>query len=283
MATLHALRFLDATLLLSSGVGDADGFRPEVARVYKAYLLNMDRAKSLLRLPGLVEDIAAIEARVFAEFESKRRSVKSQEEHDAVEKEANAAELAAVKSHLSGDFIPSVGAGITALGLENLSKEIPELRAPLEATLQSVLIQAWLAFEVLAKQLWGEAQRQSKSSFVSLTERELASKNFGFRSRSGIRSTYSHSFSFDPKIDGALDKENIDPLALLRNALVHNGGNVDKHFKAGTNLAALTRFAALDCDDPIEIDGPLLNVTINLVTGAVFDLCAGVDDWLENH
>ena len=161
----------------------------------------------------------------------------------------------------------------------------PYIHGIFEGVLKTIIIQAWGAFEALARMLWEKALESGNASIVRPTEKEWKKERLGFGSRGGIRRSFDFGFRIhNAPIRSGLDPQIIDPLAVMRNVLVHHAGKVDADFIGHRDgLTMLDGFSALPLNAKIEIDGA---VTRNLVDPAIergYALIVAIDAWLVAH
>lgn len=152
-----------------------------------------------------------------------------------------------------------------------------------ENVLKALVIQAWSAFEEMAKYVWRRAESLNRADFKIPTEKQLRSREFpmGFSSRGKIRNIYEFSFG-NSDIDATIDAKFIDPLAFLRNSLTHNGGRSDKEFREGAaDFDILKPYMDLDDTQMIPFDGVFVKSAIEPAITAGYNLIQQVDNWLE--
>ena len=153
----------------------------------------------------------------------------------------------------------------------------------LESLIKSLITGAWTAIEVLAEMLWTRTHEE-KTSFPILTKTEQG--KIGFRSRSKIRFSFLTSYGNDPDIMRSLNNHAVDALALLRNAIVHNAGLVDKEFRKGMESQSnppspyLDRYIGLGDGSPILLDGDVVRSIIDSSFVSGYDLIDSVDKWM---
>ena len=97
------------------------------------------------------------------------------------------------------------------------------------ALVQSVVVQAWGAFEVLCDDLWKDVDKAKPHLRQAMSNGQI--KELSFRSRGKIRKSYESLFKTDDsEIRAALAPTAIDALAVMRNLLVHSNGHIDDFF-----------------------------------------------------
>jgi len=106
----------------------------------------------------------------------------------------------------------------------------------------------------------------------------------GFDSRSKIRDTFAFGFKSDPYVMTHLERQKIDPLALLRNILVHHGGKIDSIFKNDAAYhASLKSFSTMNDGEIIPFDGKMVVSVIEPAITSGYNLIAAVDEWVERN
>lgn len=113
----------------------------------------------------------------------------------------------------------------------------------------------------------------------------VASKRVKFTSLTDIREAYSLAFSEKCKkmkpdaIDAALANQSLDLLSLVRNLLVHKGGQADSVYeKDSKNIPNAPK---LGFRGKIQIDGKFASDLVNPAIRCGVDLLKAVDRWLE--
>lgn len=150
--------------------------------------------------------------------------------------------------------------------------------------LKALTIQAWATFEAMTKELWQSVNESSNSSFARPTGVEWTDKRLGFDARNKIRDTFAFSFKDDPLVMKHLERKCIDPLALLRNLLVHHGGKVDAIFKRDAAYHdSLKQFSLLNDGAIIPFSGPMVVSVIQPAISSGYNLIASVDDWIKRN
>lgn len=154
----------------------------------------------------------------------------------------------------------------------------PTIYGPLTNLLRSVIVQSWLAFEVLSEDLWLGVMKENPTLLTK-------PKQVRFRSRKGIREAYTETFTADnTALIAALSNTAIDALALVRNVIVHKAGKADRDFLAGCQTTpSLSSFSTLNLEDSIFVDGVLFRSIVADGLKAVYGLIVAVDDWLRAH
>lgn len=191
------------------------------------------------------------------------------------------------KDLLQKDGIPEI-----RLKMTHSSKTLDQLLAgfPQEVSdifsnvLRALTIQAWATFEAMTKELWQSVRDSSNKSFSRPTGQEWSNMKLGFDARSKIKDTFEFSFNNDPNIMNHLERSKIDPLALLRNILVHHGGKVDSKFKtAAAYHTSLKQFSTMGDNEIIPFNGPMVVSVIEPAITSGYNLIVAVDEWIEMH
>lgn len=154
-----------------------------------------------------------------------------------------------------------------------------------EGILKTILVQSWAAFEALTRTLWKKLEASSHTSIYRPDDKEWRRSQLGFGSRRTIRRTYEAVFPLDQfAILAALDPQTIDPLAILRNVIVHHAGKVDQTFKNECRqFPVLASLQNLALDAHILIDGVLVRDVVDPALSGGYSLILAVDDWLARH
>lgn len=152
------------------------------------------------------------------------------------------------------------------------------------AILQSMVIQAWTAFEVLAEDIWKRVNTKRPKLRAGITNR-CWRKECGFRSTLKLSNTYRHTFRHDNvDILAAIDNTTVKALALARNVLVHSGGQIDEMFiKQRVGIPELRCIRGKKKGYSITFTGPLVRRLIDPTVVKGFDLVRAVDQWLISH
>jgi hypothetical protein len=176
----------------------------------------------------------------------------------------------------------------------------------MEALLASTAIQSWMAFEVLASDLWVRAidygpvrlrkrvARKALKAEKSDDPADLISdddidhdpqKRYGsyllqarkvsFGRLSFIKSNYETAFSDKVKDVFKSDKQ-IDALSAFRNALIHAGGKADAHFRK--QVAKFPEYSKFKKNRKIALDGQLVAKLRTAATKVGTGLLHYVDD-----
>ncbi len=175
---------------------------------------------------------------------------------------------------------------------ENICCQLPSSYGAFRALLQSMVIQAWGAFEVMAEDLWRRVVKQRPRLDTRTKDEKRWS---GHRSRSKIAKLYSFTFRVDNKaIMRAVDGHRVHALGIVRNVLVHSGGVIDKTFaddrkpfspkgekQRGGKYLKWVRGRRVGYKIPFT--GTIVRGLIDPVTPLGFDLVRAVDQWLITH
>jgi len=157
--------------------------------------------------------------------------------------------------------------------------------AALHAHLQSIIIQAWSAFEIVAEDLWKKCFAEGLSSIAMPTKQEMDRQKIGFRSRLKMRNGYFYVFNRDnAELASVLNNQGIDALSLMRNVLVHSAGTIDQRFLDDSDgIAALSPIRANGPGARIEVNGKLVRELVDPVILAGFNLVQALANWLYKH
>jgi len=155
----------------------------------------------------------------------------------------------------------------------------------LHGLLQTIIIQAWSAFEVLAEDLYKNTLKEGLSSIAPYTDKERQKHWLGFASRERIRNTFAFVFKVDnSRIISALSSTDLDALALVRNVLVHKAGVIDGIFLSGSKpLPQIAYFHGLGLGKEILLTGDWVRKLVDPVIPIGFDLLNAVDSWIQAH
>ena len=161
----------------------------------------------------------------------------------------------------------------------------PYVHGIFESVLKTIVIQSWGTFEALTRMIWARAIESSNGSLVRPTDKEWKRERLGFGSRTAIRRTFEFGFNADnTDIRAALSASVIDPLAVLRNVLVHHAGKVDQSFKDDSDgLPLLATYRAQNLNTPILIDGVLVFSVVDPALNSGYQLIRAIDTWLASH
>jgi hypothetical protein len=178
----------------------------------------------------------------------------------------------------------------------------------LDATMPSLIISAWTAFETLCEDLlkkaiqispslsppqgWKTRRKMPKWEGVSLTgniqthsavfKKPPGADVLGFRSIKAIRDAYWITFFVDrAAIDRTLHHRSIDNLYAVRNILVHTGGRVDDIFLKRT--IGVKMFSAAKLDKTLQLDFRMVKNMVVPIFNRGITLFAAVNRWLLDH
>lgn len=183
-----------------------------------------------------------------------------------------------------GRFSKRNGANMMKLIHRYGYQDSPEL----ESILVYMLLSTWTAFEVLAEDLVLEAIKEHPQCFRFLTGKE----KWGFRSRRRIRESYKIAFPTDDgDIVSAVNSDDMEALALLRNVLVHKRGRADKDFRDGVSdfmrerpaSKLLSSFVTLQDNDAVIVTGETIRSIIPPMMKTGGELLVAVDRWILAH
>ena len=257
-------------------------------RVAQAYTDNLLRVQSMTSIPGFAfmhgEDWGYAINAVSASFPSLKKG--SDEFADMAKSTFDANREKYVKQEFYRHYREATG------NAENICCQLPSSHQAYHALLQSMVIQAWGAFEVMAEQLWNRVIKQ-RPSLNKLTAKEK--RLSGPRSRTKLANLYRWTFRTD---NGAIlrvvDSKRVHSLAIVRNVLVHSGGRIDNVFIADRKNAKKDfrprgKMTPLNCirgnatGYKILFTGAMVRGLIDPVTPLGFDLVRAVDRWLNTH
>ena len=156
-------------------------------------------------------------------------------------------------------------------------------RNALHGLLQSMVIQAWSAFEILAEDLWQRVNAKRPELRAAITGKEW--NTCGFKSRSRIANAYKLTFRVDNNdIARVVDNTALHALAIARNVLVHSGGRIDAMFiRDRKNIPELKRIKGRKEGYLIVFTGDLVRYLIDPLPSLGFGLVKAVDQWLILH
>jgi len=154
-----------------------------------------------------------------------------------------------------------------------------------EGVLKTIVIQSWAAFEALTRMLWEKISQSGNRSVVLPTDKQWRKDQLGFGSRGRMRKTFDFAFTVDnAAIQSALHRAAIDPLAVLRNVIVHHVGRIDQDFKDHSDgLAILEPYRLQDLNTPIEVDGVLVQSVVDPAISSGYSLIRAIDNWITSH
>ena len=171
----------------------------------------------------------------------------------------------------------------------------------LHSLLQTVIIQTWIAFEVLAEDLLKRVLKRRPSLDTRLSWHGDERQQSGYRSRGKIANYYRWTFRTDnADILAVVDTSAIHALAILRNSLVHCGGLVDKDFQDDRKgffkgvvkskataqrfpIPELKRIKGRAIGYRIPFTGSMVRSFVDPVVPLGFALVKAVDGWLHDH
>ncbi|MEZ0388160.1 MAG: hypothetical protein ACAI34_13900 [Verrucomicrobium sp.] len=182
------------------------------------------------------------------------------------------------------------------------AKEHPDISEGVHSILQGMVIGFWTAIEVCLGDLLKEVKdgsaiaQQGSGEAVRIVRMQRASRKLppaqlkprspkdSITSMLGAREAYARAFSCDSiAVDRALASTSFDSVALIRNALVHNNGAVDKIFRErAAGIRNLNRFSKSGCKQ-IRIAGQLVKHLIVGALPSVVALVKSADRWLTKN
>jgi hypothetical protein len=179
--------------------------------------------------------------------------------------------------------------------VEKMWSGTPWMHDALHYYLQTLIIQAQIAHEVLTEELCKNALELGLKSTVSPTPKQWNS--LGFISRKKTRDTYEFVFPIDnTKIKDILYSPHIDALALVRNVLIHKAGIIDSKFldamtgapiKPGAPstppLPALSYFGNLGLRKKLLITGESVRKLLDPAIPLGYALIDAIENWIFSH
>ncbi|MDB6120576.1 MAG: hypothetical protein JWO08_4357 [Verrucomicrobiaceae bacterium] len=188
----------------------------------------------------------------------------------------------------------------------------PSIRYGVNGVLDSMVVSAWTAFEVMAGDLWETALNDHPKYLASLSSDGLKELKLSYLERNdydlrkkmgsihrdvgtykfqiltgekGIQRAYKDAFHKDgDRVRAAISNKAFEALAVIRNILVHKQGKADRKFlKECKGLPGMEKWAALNEGDKIQLQGEDVG---SLVSASFIGGCAlisAVDEWLTAH
>jgi hypothetical protein len=179
--------------------------------------------------------------------------------------------------------------------------------------LAAVVTGTWTAFETLAESIWETALNEHPQGLAALDG--VAGKNrkrgdepkslplpilqkyrydlsshmgtilkdrYPFDRLEGIQRAYSDAaFEDDQKILGLILRSELQVLAAIRNALIHNGGIIDEEYLKHRKILPSPAVGAVGT--PIALDGEIVAAVVIPVVQIAGQLIAVIDDWLSSR
>ena len=138
------------------------------------------------------------------------------------------------------DFIRSLLAG-AILNLDTFIAQTENAGEIFESFLNGILIQAWTSIEVLTRDLLRLSIQKHPECFGSMPAEEVTRlSTHSFQKLETIRSAYGLAFSGSVPVVNPINEQCVDALYLLRNLLVHRGGQIDAKFLGECGAKYLT-------------------------------------------
>ena len=155
----------------------------------------------------------------------------------------------------------------------------------LHGLLQTIVIQAWSAFEVLTEDLYRNCLDENLTSIKAFDRKDANRHKLGFASRERIRNTYPFVFNIDnAAIKKPLSLDALDALALVRNVFIHKAGIIDQMFMDGSvNVNQLAALRGHGKDTEIQLTGGMVRALVDPVIPIGYDLLSAVDSWIFAH
>lgn len=265
---------------------------PECRAVAKSYIKNLTRAHSLSMIPGFAfmngEDWGNYVAYAVCELG------KDENSKEVIERAERMFVDARNKRHPSQSIFDYREA------VENVEKILQPkslMHDALFGMFESMIVQAWGAFEVLAEDLWKGVTKKRPALNTNSSWPGNWKNAPGFRARSRLANAYRWTFKIDnADILSVVDNTAVHALGIVRNVLVHSGGRIDPAYQKdrlgmlipppGTPLISipeLRKIRGRKLGYKINFDGPLTRHFIDPVTPLAFKLVKSVDEWLIAH
>jgi hypothetical protein len=175
-------------------------------------------------------------------------------------------------------LIANWGAG----AIKNMLRFSVGMDTSLEALLSSIVVEAWIAFETLASDLWVRAvdlsptlrkrvnartPRADRSDLQLPEQLQIdPARRFGSSLREARKVSFqrlpyivrNYEIAFGAKIKSAFKADNsyIYALSAFRNAIIHNGGRADAEFVK--RVADFKEFALIKPKQKLKLDGDLV-------------------------
>ena len=271
-------------------------------RAYNCYVSNLARAHQLTLIPGY--SFWSGSDWCEALFEAMQKTGVADSNDSRVIKRASAKFFTRYKRVKVRDAAQKLH--FAKSNVEIVLSRSAKMKDSLVGMLESLVVQTWTAYEVLAEQLMrGALKERPKLDLRDTPQWKGAKKaHSGFRSRSNIANYYRWVFETNSsEILAVVDSSAIHALGVLRNSLVHCGGTIDKQFKddrkgffkgvppAKEHRATAPRIAipelalvkGKELGYRIRFTGELVSAFIFPVVSLGFDLVKAVDKWLYTH
>jgi len=265
-------------------------FRP----VWSTYVHNITRARSLVVVPGYAYLLGSDWQLSLAE--ARRRKSAPNESTPEILKYATKLLLHNMVNQDRKERADNLEG---AMGdSEYLMSKVRITREALEVVLESMIVQSWAAFEVLAEDLYLKAIGNRPSLDKRDAWKMIRARNnqFGFQSRNKIANLYRWTFEPDNStMLRVLDSPAFHALGIARNVLAHSAGLIDSDFQRhrkgvivfGSSIPIpipqFRRVRGRKIGYRIRFTGDFAKELINPVTILAFDLVKAVDKWFIDH
>jgi hypothetical protein len=142
--------------------------------------------------------------------------------------------------------------------------------------LNSIIIQAWTAFELLTEDLLCMSMALHPECF------KVGEFSKRFTSRDAMIRSYKRALHVNAGIVlQFIDNREIDALSLLRNVMVHKGGRADAWFiRDIKKCPEMTPFHSLNEGEPVLLNGHILCKSIDPAMKCGYSLSQAMSDWL---
>ncbi len=151
----------------------------------------------------------------------------------------------------------------------------------LHVLLQSIIVQAWTAFEILAGDLTNGVCRLNPQSFSG---GRLPKKGFNVKRMESLYDSFRIAFPDEPDIKSKIEDPAIKALGLLRHLIAHKNGIVDqKHIEQCGQSPLVDSFSSFNENEKVLLTGRFVRDLVDPVTVLAYDLIQLVDRWLSIH
>ena len=152
----------------------------------------------------------------------------------------------------------------------------------LHGLLKVLIVQAWMAFEILCHDLFKNIVEERPSLITCLSNTKR--KELTFRSRHKIRRCYRLVFPRGAAINSTLSDGSIDALAVMRNIIVHSTGKIDDIFKSDSrDIRKLKRFRILSLGTEVKLDGLVVRSLVAPTVPVAYRLVMAINRWLSKN
>ena len=295
MSHSHDLKFEEAFFDYPQDPIDLSDLIPGMREIIETYTFNMQRAHGLVEFnimmiaAAMRSQEAALRAR--HELTGGRLDFTEEEQQDSKLKSTHD-QLALAMVHyyegITGEDDFKELQRISAEKFVALFKKY-EGEVGAESILGTVLIMGCMALEVMWKDLHTFCLEKHPALFKAVTP---PSKGWSFITRWSARLAYKQIFLTDrTEIEQAILDESIDALGIMRNVLVHAGGNADdgflngppRHPEAAAGKNSFLPFAInMKTGTKVPIDGVLVRKILEQSIKSGYDLMLAVNKWIKD-